>query len=136
MGAKKGRKKELFVYIYIYMYIYNVFNTQQIVGCYFAFCLTINTKVWLHIRFTLTQTDKSILYKHDNGNGMTKGSVQFRPPQLQLAVRPEMVMGEISYCLVLVSAIPRIEKCFTHLLRSVNSTMIFYLSEGVDLIDV
>jgi hypothetical protein len=69
---------------------------------------------------------------------MTKGSVQFRSPQSQLAVRPEMVMGEISYCLVLVVAIPRTEQCFTHVLRPVSGTEMFYFifSEGVDLIDV
>jgi len=67
---------------------------------------------------------------------MTKGSVQFRPPQSQLAVRPEIVMGEISHCLVLVSAILRFEKYFTHLLRPVSKSEMFYLSEGVDFIDV
>jgi hypothetical protein len=57
---------------------------------------------------------------------MTKGSVQFQSPQSQLAVRPEKVMGEISYCLVRGSAIPRNEKCFTQLLGPVSGTEMFY----------
>ena len=57
---------------------------------------------------------------------MTKRSVLFQSPQSQLAIRPEMVMGTISYCLVPGSAIPRIEKCLSHLLRPVSSTEMFH----------